>query len=231
MKRRMIMFAVTFLMFGCGPENPPVVVASQPDVGNKTVYFDAFNNIKPEWQQTAGVWEVVDGWLVQRTDDPRQLNAIKYILSPRVADATIETDVRVRPYRPDQWTDSPEDRELARNIRYIIGAGIIFRMKDAGNYFMFRLAGEEGAVLGKMVDGEWTDIQNPRVRGMLRGDRIGFRPDNVYRLKVECYGSSIKCYINDEPVCTGNDSQFDLGQVGLVTFKTAAEFDFIKVTR
>jgi hypothetical protein len=229
MKRRMILITASLLMFGCGAENPPVV--AQPEPAIRPIFEDSFGDVRSEWQQTAGVWEVADGWLVQRTDDARQLNAIKYVLTPRIADATIETEVRIRPYRPAQWTDSPEDRDLARNIRYISGAGIIFRMKNPSNYYMFRLAGEEGAVLGKMVDGEWTDLQNPRVRDFLRGDRIGFRRDNVYRLRVECYGSSIKCFINDEPVCTSNDGQFDLGQFGLVTFKTAADFDFIRVTK
>ncbi len=230
MARKLTLAGLAVLMLGCGAEVAPPVVA-QPDAGNRTIYFDAFNNIKPEWQQVGGIWEVVDGWLIQRTDDPKSLNAIKYVQSPRIADATLEADVRVKPFRPQQWTDSPEDQELRRNIRYIIGAGIVFRMKDANNYYMFRLAGEEGAVLGKMVDGEWVDIQNPRVRNILRGDRIGFRPDNPYRLRVECYGSSIKCFIDDEPVCTANDGQFDLGQFGLVTFKTSAEFDFIKVIK
>lgn len=229
MKKTFVVLALVVAALGCGSGDTHQVVA-QPDT-SKTIYYDSFGGVKAEWQQTGGIWEVLDGWLIQRSDDPKQLNAIKYVQSPRISDATIETELRVRPFRPSQWTDSAEDRDLMRNIRYIIGAGIVFRMKDRDNYYMFRLAGEEGAVLGKMVNGEWVDLANPRVRGMLRGDRIGFRADNVYRLKVECYGNSIKCYIDDEPVCTSFDGQFDLGQVGLVTFKTAADFDFVKVTK
>ena len=217
----------TLLLVGCSStvEPPPVVAQSETDV----LFYDDFDEVKGEWQQVGGVWTVVDGWLVQRTDDPRQLNTIQYVQSPRISDAVIETVTRISPDRPSQWTDSAADQELARNIRYIIGAGIVFRMKDKDNYYMFRLAGEEGAVLGKMVDGQWFDIKNPRVKDFLQGERIGFYEDNEYRIKVDVSGGHITCYINDEPVVSAEDEAFELGHFGLVTFKTAAEFDFVKV--
>jgi len=225
--RRNTFVILTLFLVGCTStvEPPPVVAQPDPDV----LFYDEFEDVKSEWQQIGGVWNTVDGKLIQRTDDPRQLNTIQFVQTPRIADATIETVVAISPDRPSQWTDSAADQELARNIRYIIGAGIVFRMKDADNYYMFRLAGEEGAVLGKMVDGQWIDIQNPRVRDFLQGDRIGFYQDNEYRLKVEVGGSRIVCYINDEPVISANDDTFSIGHFGLVTFKTAAEFDYIKV--
>lgn len=225
MKKKLTLVSVVALAIGCAHTVQPVIAETE----SKTTFFDSFADVKPEWQQFSGIWEVFDGWLVQRTDAAKASNAIRYVQKPRIADAVLETDVRVKPYRPAQWTDSAEDKELARSIRSVIGAGLVFRMKDRENFYMFRLAGEEGAVLGKMVDGVWTDLKNPRVRDFLQGERIGFRPDNTYRLRVECYGTSIKCFINDEPVCTAQDSSFDIGHFGLVTFKTGAEFDFIKV--
>lgn len=215
-----------------GPESDPGVdpEANVSGGGSEIIFSDWFDSMKPEWQQVSGFWETTRGMMVQKSDDPRDLNAIRYIKTPRVSDATIETQLRVRPYRPSQWTNSEADQQLQYNIRYIVGAGIIFRMKDPDNYYMFRLAGEEGAVLGKMVGGEWTDIENPRVRDYLEGLRLDFR-DQDYRLKVEVYGSRIQCYINDEPVINAADSTFTLGNVGLVTFKSAAEFDHIKISR
>jgi hypothetical protein len=232
MKRTVIAAAAVCLTVvgpACKSDPPPAPVVVPTD--SRTIFFDSFDGVKPEWQQFAGIWETISGWMIQRTDDPRQLNAIKYINTPRASDCVIETEVRVKPYRPSQWTNSAEDEDLRRGIRSIYGAGVVFRMKNKDNYYMFRLAGEEGAVLGKMVDGEWKDLENPRVRGILRGERIGFRDDNIYRLRVEAVGARIQCFIDDEPVCTHTDSSFDLGQIGLVTFKTGAEFDFIKVTR
>ncbi len=232
------------LTVGCAEAAPvpvPVPVpgpapAPAPQVTGQsanTIFVDEFSEAKGEWQQLSGIWELRSGFLSQTSDDPRKLNTIKYIQTPRVSDATIETQLRVVPYRPSQWTDSPADEDRKRNIRYIIGAGIIFRMKDPDNFYMFRLAGEEGAVLGRMVDGSWNeaDLCNPRVLDFLRGDRIGFRADNWYRLKVEAYANRFTTYINDEPVCSVVDNTFELGHVGLVTFKTAADFDWIRITR
>ena len=212
------------------PATTPGVDPDEGFSGANIIYSDQFRNIKSEWQQVAGFWETTRSMMIQKSDDPRALNAIRYIKTPRVSDATIETQVRVRPYRPSQWTNSESDQQLQHNIRFIVGAGVIFRMKDPQNYYMFRLAGEEGAVLGKMVDGEWMDLDNPRVRDYLEGLRLDFR-DQTYRLKVEVYGSRIQCYINDEPVINTTDREFTLGHVGLVTFKTAAEFDYIKISR
>lgn len=215
--------------FGCNTVQQVQAATPAP----KTIFYDNFTSAKGEWQQVAGIWETYttgDGIMSQKTDDPRQLNAIRYVQTPRIADGTLETYVRVAPSRPATLTDSEQDRELMRNIRYIVGAGLVFRMKDPKNYYMFRLAGEEGAVLGKMVDGVWTDLDNPRVVNILQGSRIGFRADNWYRLKVEVYGNRIVCSINDEPVVNKTDDTFTSGNFGLVTFKTAADFDYIKVT-
>ncbi len=217
-----------------GETTPPLEVDPEDRGGGaggaNVIFNDDFDYGKPEWQQVGGFWETSDGIARQKTDDPRSLNAIRYVKTPRISDAVIDTEVRVRPYWPAQFTESDADQQLKHNIRYVVGAGIIFRMKDPDNFYMFRLAGEEGAVLGKMVGGEWIDLKNPRVRDFLEGYRLGFR-DVTYRLRVEVHANRIRCYINDEPVVNTIDSEFTLGHVGLVTFKSAAEFEYLKVTR
>jgi hypothetical protein len=202
-------------------------------VSPKVLFYDPFSSVKSEWQQASGVWDTQtqSGYLVQKSDDPRQLNAIKYVQSPRIIDATLETSVRINPNRPLSMNPAdPGDAELIKTLRYTMGAGLVFRMKDPQNYYMFRLAGEEGAVVGKMINGKWEDLCNPRVRDFLDGSRIGFRADNWYRLRVDVYGSKITAYINDEPVCSVSDSTFDIGMTGLVTFKAPADFDYLKIT-
>jgi hypothetical protein len=109
-----------------------------------------------------------------------------------------------------------------------MGAGIIFRMKDRDNFYMFRLAGEEGAVLGKMVNGKWTDLANPRSTDNLPG-RVRFSGSNWYRLKVKVYDKRILCYINDSAVVSYEDNEFGLGHFGLCTFKARADFDYIRI--
>jgi hypothetical protein len=194
-----------------------------------TIFYDNFDHRKNEWQQYGGNWKYSsDGFLLQRTADPRQVNCIFYVDHPQVADVSIETFVRIHPDLPEIITNSDQDQKMLHNVRYIMGAGIIFRMKDRDNFYMFRLAGEEGAVLGKMVDGKWKDLVNPRSADCLR-ERVRFSGSNWYRLKVEVYINRIVCYINDSVVLTHTDKQFGLGRFGLCTFKARADFDFIRV--
>lgn len=227
------------LLLGASCGGPQAVVAAPaPQTSNissshMTLFYDAFDSVKSEWQQSGGIWErkTLEGFLAQKSDDPKFLNALYYVQTPKVLDGTVETLVRISYVRPTTIDpNSAADQELIRALRYTMGAGLIFRMKDPQNYYMFRLAGEEGVVLGRMVHGEWNDICNARVREFLEGTRIGFRPDNWYRLKVDMYGPAITAYINDEPVCRYTDPSQDIGQVGVVTFKAPADFDYFRVT-
>jgi hypothetical protein len=238
MKLKLFIFVLVLIVFvGCSPKKEvevvpkPVVVQQprQPQPGLKTIFYDNFDTRKNEWQQVRGNWKIdADGFFVQHSADPRHINSIVYVDHPQAANCTIETFVRVKPDLPATLTDSVQDQNLLRNVRYIIGAGIIFRYKDQDNFYMFRLAGEEGAVLGKMVDGVWVDLSNPRSADYLQ-ERIKFSESNWYRLKVDAYGDRIVCYINDSVVVSKTDTTFSLGNFGLCTFKSKADFDYMKV--
>jgi hypothetical protein len=226
----LVIFALV-ICWGCS-KTKEVVVEPTPTVKQpafKTIFYDNFDTRKNEWQQSRGTWQVSpDGFFLQQSADPRDINSIIYAAHPQAADGTIETFVRIKPDLPTAMTNSLEDKEIVNTVRYIIGAGIIFRMKDDENYYMFRLAGEEGAVLGKMVGNDWEDLSNPRSLDYLT-ERVRFSESNWYRLKVEVYRNRITCYINDSVVASVSDSTFNLGKFGLCTFKTRADFDYIKV--
>jgi len=229
MKKMMLLLLILLPVVNCKTAPPPPPPAPA-EIGPKMIFFDNFTSHKNEWQQLSGIWQWdANGFLLQRTSDPRQINCLVYIQNPQISDATIETMVRIKPDLPATLTDSDQDKQLLYNVRYIIGAGIVFRMQDRDNYYMFRLAGEEGSVLGKMVDGEWKDMANPRTADFLTGQRVKFAESNWYRLKVEVYGNRIVCSINDVPVINKTDDTYGLGKVGLVTFKTFADFKNIKV--
>jgi hypothetical protein len=226
-----IILIASLVIVSCGRREVvvPRTEVIQREVGPKTIFYDNFNSRKNEWQQIRGNWKVDPrGFFLQRSADERALNSVIYVDHPQAADATYETYVRITPDLPTYITGSMQDQRLLNNVRYIIGAGIIFRMQDSNNFYMFRLAGEEGAVLGKMVDGEWIDIANPRSANFLP-ERVKFSEANWYRLRVDAYGSSIVCYINDSVVVSSSDTTFTLGNFGLVTFKTKADFDYFKV--
>ncbi|MBF0566763.1 MAG: hypothetical protein HQK89_16175 [Nitrospirae bacterium] len=213
---------------------PPVVVTA-PATDSKTIYYDTFNpdvgelrnlwvnNGKGHWiwqRQTSASPGCEDGCLKQTSDDPRALNTLVYVRTPQMDDGVIETKVRMS-YDASMYVSQ-------KDYMLFVGTGIVFRLVDENNYYMFRLAGEEGVVLGKMVNGTWYDIANPRRVDFLEGGRI--RTSVWYSLKVAVHGSRIKCYINDNPVINTNDSTFSVGKFGLTTFKTMADFEYLKVT-
>ncbi|OQY57892.1 MAG: hypothetical protein B6245_14685 [Desulfobacteraceae bacterium 4572_88] len=193
----------------------------------KTIFEDDFTTNQGAkrnlWKSNGKAhWAWEDGYLRQTSEDKRALNAIMYVTTPQISNATIDTRARINYDK----SVAPSQEEL-KNLRSFIGTGIIFRMVDENNYYMFRLAGEEGCVLGKMVDGKWVDLKNPRRENFLRGQRI--KPNQWYNLRVRVYGSNIQCFINDSPVINHNDSTYTLGRFGLITFKCFGDFDEIKV--
>ena len=204
----------------------------------RTIFYDAFIPEKGElrnlWQTNGkGAWLVQrkisslsgceDGCLKQNSEDPRALNTIYYVRTPQMADGVIETKARLT-----YELSVSETHERLNQIKSFIGAGIIFRMTDENNFYMFRLAGEEGVVLGKMVNGDWIDLGNPRRVDFLEGGRV--KPNTWYTLKVAARGGQIQCFINNNPVISINDATFSLGKFGLTTFKTMADFEYISVT-
>ena len=237
-----ILLALVLLMVaGCAQETivrEQTIIREVPKASN-SFFFDEFDpgngamrniwrsNGKAYWVwegAAPGLFGCENGCLKQNSEDIRALNAIMYVSAPQIANATIETKTRIS----YDTSVSPTQEELG-NLRKFIGAGIVFRMVDPNNYYMFRLAGEEGAVLGKMVNNEWIDLANPRRLDFLLGGRI--KPNNWYTMKVIVSGSNIQCFINDSPVINMNDtnSPFTVGYFGLATFKCFADFEYIDV--
>ena len=228
---------------GCSEVVTHEVKQIEPVVNNyqvpKTVYFaDDFapenTALRNAWQYSGkGAWVVQKrmselqgcdvGCLRQNSEDPRALNVIASVKAPQFSDGTIETHVRLA-----YDLSVAETPERLKDLKSFIGSGIVFRMVDENNYYMFRLAGEEGAVLGKMVNGQWIDLGNPRRVDFLEAGRI--RPNTWYTLKVVAHGGNIQCFIDNNPIVSLNDPSFSVGRFGLSTFKTASDFEYISVT-
>lgn len=224
----------------CQTAPPQTVVVTAPPApsGDKIIFLDNFipeegdfrnlwvSNGKGQWivQRKTSVYPGCDdGCLKQQSEDPRALNAQYFVRSPQMADGVVETEVRMA-----YDTSITTDPDRIREIKQFLGAGIVFRSQNDNNYYMFRLAGEEGCVLGKMVNNVWTDIANPRRVDFLEGGKI--KSNQWYALKVIARGQNIKCFINDNPVINTYDSSFSVGKFGVATFKTMADFEYLKVT-
>lgn len=220
---------------GCGEKTvvvpqPPVVVP-QPDQPKFWEHFSG-NQMTNGWINTRGQWLVQNEQFWQVRDDPKELNALTYYDPLLVADGEIEVQVTVRTTMPQYRVDADEATLQAK--RRFAGAGLVFRVQNADNFYMFRLAGEEGAVFGKMINGEFVDISNPRAADFMTPSDKNFggallRLDVPYTLKVRTVGKTIQCFINDRAVVNTEDTTFTTGRTGITTFRAQAVFDDFKV--
>lgn len=223
---------------GCRSGGPPVPPQppAPPPAGPRVLFGDDFQEYRPWWRSVRGNWQrqQLPGpngqgavWrLAQSLDDPKQQNAIYFVEPQTFSDVEIVTQLILTAALPQFQT--AEDQELLRTRRLFAGAGLVFRYQDENNFYMFRLAGEEGAVLGKMVDGKWQDLANPRTASFFSGGRIAV--NTPYTLRVRLSGDWIRCWINDNAAANLRDQSFSTGRLGLVTFRTTALFAGIRVT-
>ena len=178
--------------------------------------FDTYN---PHWRQVRGQWALVGGNLLQARDDARELNSMMFFDPLTVADADITTEVSVMNDMPQIITAG--DNELLTSKRRVAGAGLVFRYQDENNFYLFRTAGEEGVVLGKVIDGQWHELANPRA-----ADFAGLllKTDTPYKLRVRVVGNRIQAWIGDRAVVNVEDSSLGTGRIGLATFRSKAAF-------
>lgn len=219
-----MMIAVFSARCGASHVPPAAPPAPPPASGEKVLLHDDFDQQNPQWRQVRGQWAVQGGQAVQVRDDAREQNTIMFYDPLSIADAEISSVVTMQARLPQFQTAG--DTELIEARRRIAGAGLVFRYQNENNFYMFRLAGEDGAVLGKMHDGQWTDLINPRAADF-SGSLL--KIDTPYTLRVRAQGRRIQCWINDRAIANLEDSSFTTGRVGLVTFRTQASFQSIHV--
>lgn len=121
------------------------------------------------------------------------------------------------------------DLELSVKFKAISGevdraAGLVFRLKDANNYYIVRANALEN---------------NYRLYNVLNGRRVQFAGANFkvasgewHELKVECVGNKITCYYDGEKKIDATDDTFkEAGKVGLWTkADSVTYFDDLRVT-
>ena len=228
-KQGLMRCAIVCLTVCCACPAKPVPSPPQPPpptVQANLVFRDEFSEYNPRWRQIGGQWIFRNDQLQQTTDNPAEGNAIMVVDTTTIADAEIVTAVRMTSSELPQYR-ARSDQETVDARRFVSGAGIVFRYVDDNNFYMFRLAGEEGAVFGKMLDGEWHDLVNPRASEFLPSGRI--RYDEEYALRVKVEGNRIQCWVNNRAVVNKEDDSFSTGKFGLVTFRAQGQFSFIEV--
>jgi len=199
-------------------------VVTVPVNNERVLLSESFDNYDPHWRQVRGQWALVDGNLLQARDEARELNSMMYFDPLNVGDAEITTEVSVIHDMPQILTAG--DEELLATKRRVAGAGLVFRYQDENNFYLFRTAGEEGVVLGKVIDGQWYELANPRAvdfAGLL------LKSDTPYRLRVRVVGNRIQAWIGDRAVVNVQDDSLGTGRIGLATFRSKASFTALRV--
>ncbi|WP_026840924.1 PKD domain-containing protein [Citrifermentans bremense] len=151
------------------------------------------------WIPAAGTWTVNGGAYEQTNASLSRADTLTG--DKKTADYTVETD-----------------------FRFVSGSGqealLIFRAQDTDNHyeFIFRGRGLNDLLLYRYVNGGSTQLAQAY---------LPFTPqlNTTYRLKVEAYKNSIKCYVDGVLYIDATDSTYLNGKVGLTTYLTDVKFD------
>lgn len=148
---------------------------------------------------------------------------------PRVLAQTSEdkTDYRF----PMAIADEGSFRDLDLKVKYKAisgnvdrGGGLVFRLKDANNYYVLRAnALEDNFNLYRVVNGRRTEIE---------GSRAKVTSGEWHELRVEAVGGKFTCYFDGTKKIEVTDNTFkDPGKIGLWTkADSVSYFDDLQVT-
>lgn len=161
------------------------------------------------------------GWVVNADPSaPSQPNVIAQLSNDK-------TDYRFPVAIADEG--SFQDLDLSVKFKAVSGnidraAGLVFRLKDANNYYVVRANALEGNCrLYHVVAGK---------RQQFAGANFNIRSDEWHELRVECIGNKITCYYDGEMKIESTDDTFkEAGKIGLWTkADSVTYFDELRVT-
>lgn len=176
-----------------GDDTPRTAVSAQESVK------DGFEKDNPKWTFAAGKWERRSGVLVQTAET--QPWAVALLEEKTFAD--VDVTVRFRPI------SGKEDAS----------GGILFRAKDATNYYLVRAnALEDNFRLYTMKDGNRGQIASTKVSAPTLGE--------WHSIRVVAKGSKIQAYLDGKLQIDHDDATYAAGYVGLWTkADSVTEFD------
>ena len=122
-----------------------------------------------------------------------------------------------------------QDLELSAKFKTVSGqidraAGLVFRLKDANNYYIVRAnALENNYRLYRVVNGR---------REQIAGANVQVSSGEWHELSIVCSGNSITCYFDSEKKIEASDDTFgEAGKIGIWTKADSVTFfDDLKVT-
>lgn len=180
------------------PGTPRLAVAAQERIK------DDFEKDNSKWKFAAGTWKRRSGVLAQTAET--QPWAVALLEDKKFSD--VDVSVRVRPLFGN------EDRT----------GGLIFRAKDAKNYYLVRSNGlEDNYRLYTISDGKRTQIASTKVDPPKAG--------SWHTLRVVAKQKKIQAYLNGKLLIDHEDGTFSEGYIGLWTkADSVTEFDDLEAT-
>jgi hypothetical protein len=178
---------------------PPADGTPRASVAAQEGLKDDFEKDNPRWKFAGGAWVRRNGVLAQTVETQPWAAAI--LEDRKFAD--VDVSVKVKPL------SGKEDQT----------GGLIFRAKDARNYYLVRSNGlEDNFRLYTMTDGQRKQIASTRVEPP--------RVDRWHALRVVAKGRKIQAYLDGTLLIDHEDATFAEGWVGLWTkADSVTEFD------
>jgi len=195
MKAAIVILAFVVARDGAAPAER----ATRTAVASQDKMRDDFEKDNPKWKFAEGKWERKGGVLIQSAAvDPW---AVAVLEDKGFSD--VDVSVKVKPI------SGKEDQT----------GGLIFRAKDAKNYYLVRSNGlEDNYRLYTITDGKRKQIASTKVDPPKVGE--------WHTLRVVAKGTKIQAYIGDKLFIDHEDATFKAGTVGLWTkADSVTEFD------
>ncbi|MFD2611690.1 NEW3 domain-containing protein [Paenibacillus gansuensis] len=194
-------------------ESAPVSAQYSPD--SQRLYIDSFND------GSADGWSLGSGsWVTRQAAGPAGTES--YVLAQSRNSQTTEYSF----LGGSDWSEYSAEFDM-RSLNTSPGgsSSILFRAKDAKNYYMFRFVKTTSSAYVlqtfKALEGKLTTLAQ-RTFAWKEGD--------WYRVKVTVSGSGFQVYLNEEKMADIQDTTNPLltGGIGLRTYLTEMEIDRVK---
>jgi hypothetical protein len=165
-----------------------------------TVFTNDFATARTgSWTYTGtGQWTAASGAFAQSSVD----GEARAIIGTPLADQIVAARVRPIAYA----AGGTQERWL----------GIVARHSDDRNYYYLTLRSGNTLSLRKLVNGAITTLASVTLNAA---------PNTTYRLRLEAVGTQLRAYVNGVLTLQATDSSHAAGAGGLMTYKTAAQFD------
>jgi len=174
---------------------PATAAPTRAQLGLVKQVEDDFSNLQSGWEtggDTDGEWGYRDG---------------VYRIAVEAPDMAIWANRRQR----EEWTDMIVEVEAYRASGPIDNQyGIIVRYRDQGNFYLFSVASDGLYAVQMLRNDQWIDLHPWTASQAVRQD------SGVNALRVECEGSVMRFFANDQFLTEVDDATFPSGSVGLL---------------